>query len=104
VAGANRRRLARLEAARGGGSQADRLRAEVEHRLHLAAPEPVPERPAVDVTGMTDDEFEAYLNSLIVPNPRRDRLHARFREAADGSDAERYLSLFQTGGACATPR
>jgi hypothetical protein len=129
VAGANRRRLARLEAARGGGAQADRLRAEVErltvecerepddrrfcaaylrlleaeHRLHLAepAPEPVPERPAVDVAGMADDEFEAFLNSLIEPDPRRDPLHARFREAADGSDAERYLSLFQAGGACA---
>ena len=130
--GTRRRRLAKLEAARSvAGGGVERLRAEVErltaacerepddrefcrcylrlveaeHRLRLAepAPEPVPERPAVDVAGMTDDEFEAYLNSLIVPNPRRDRLHARFREAADDSDVERYLAMVQAGGACARP-
>jgi len=125
-----RRRLARLEAARGVGARADRLRREVErltaacehepddgrfcaaylalleaeHRLHLAAPAPVPERPAVDVAGMADDEFEAFLNSLIEPDPRRDPLHARFRDVADGDVVERYLAVYQSGGACATPR
>ena len=131
MAGADRRRLAKLEAARGiAGGGVERLRAEVErltvecerepddgrfcaaylrlleaeHRLHLAAPAPVPERPAVDVAGMADDEFEAFLNSLIEPDPRRDPLHARFRDVADGDVVERYLAVYQSGGACATPR
>ena len=127
MAGANRRRLARLEAATGiAGGGGERLRGEVEtltaaceqevddrrfcdaylrllaaeHRLHLAAPasEPAPPKPIAE---MTDEEIEEHLNAQAERDPRRAGLHARFREVASSHDVERYLGLFQTGGACA---
>ena len=68
-----------------------------EDRLRAVDPPPTPARPAVDVASMTDDELEAYLNSLVERNPRRDRLHGRFRDVADDAEVDAYLAMYQAG-------
>ena len=107
-----RRRLARLEAARGiAGGGVERLLVgceqevddrrfcalylrlvEAEHRLHLVAPAPEP-APPKPIAGMTDEEIEEHLNAQAERDPRRAGLHARFREVASSHDVERYLDI-----------
>lgn len=128
MAGANRRRLARLEAARSGGAQTDRPRREAEAllaaaeaaeddaeaaRLFLRLTELEHGLPPVgrgdtsrpgdpDPGDMTDEEIEAYL--ARPRTTRRGRLAGRAIPAMTDEQLTRLLHLCGAGSVAGGPR